>query len=1253
MRYRDLIEFEPIETVIKLVDADDKRAAEHLVDSYVISERMADQLVNLILPQLSLDRPIDTKGIFIVGNYGTGKSHLMSVISALAEHADLAQRLRHPAVCSAALPIAGKFRVIRTEIGGVQRSLRDIVLDSLSTFLAEQGTPYSFPPADQLTNNKQPIIQALAGFNQKYPDTGILFVLDELLDYLRSREERQLLLDLGFLREIGEVTAATPFRFVAGIQEVLFDNPRFGFVNEKLRQIRDRFEQIRIAREDIAFVVAQRLLHKNDQQLARVTEHLRPFGKFYPPLSERLTEFAHMFPIHPSYIETFERVYVAEKREVLKTFSHAIRSVLDQEVPTDQTGIISYDHYWGLLRNDPSLRTAPGISDVVDKSNVLEGRIQHAYTRKHLLPMALRIIHALSIHRLTTSDINAPLGVTAEELRDELCLWADIPEPTAEFLLGQVQSALKEMIRTVSGQFLSFNHENGQYFLDLKKVIDFDARISERGRFMEERDLNRYFYDALRTVLNLSTSVHVTGFLIWEYEVAWEERRVGRPGYLLFGPPGERSTAQPPRDCYIYIIPPFGPLVDKKNWLNGADEVYFQLQGLDSSFEELVRNYAGALVLSGESPDQHSGYRAKSEQYLRQIVNWLRLNLNQHLRISHKGTSRSVVEILARSRSSAASDIEELFRQLTATILAPEFAEQYPDYPAFTRLNQVITERTRSNGAADAIRFMAGRPRTALAIAVLDGLKLLDINEHIKPLTSPYAQHLLNLLQSKAENQVVNQGEVLVQVAGGTRPIYKDPRFQLEPEWIAVLLTALTYDGQIVLNLGGNETLDAGNIEQAALHSIDKLTDFRFYRRPKSMPLVTWVKIFEGLGLQVALIRDEQTRTDAVQKMVQQVQNEAADIARMLSRTQAGLVLWNQSLITTPLLTRDRDGLVAAVSSVEEPLSEIDVLPAIRSTKEFLEKLSRFNTPGKLQNLDVSLSGADDALEHRARALRVRDALAIIDQLQPLAAYLSEASAIIPAWRETTTPVQQELLNDMRRLIKGAGTFDVLGWQQRLGEFKRAYIQRYSALHEQAVLGPSDADRRAQLLNDSRIVQLDQLSKIDILNEQELQQWLATTRAIPACHDFHAGLLQTTPLCPRCHFRPMPGVVQSAQTALATQAAQLDILLIQWQSAVKTNLASDIAQASLSAMKPGERQLVQSFIEEPAEPTPATVKAINSALRGISALVLPADELLAALANGGWPCTLDELRQRFESYLQTTMRGKDARSTRITLGQPE
>ena len=87
MKYGDLVQFEQIESVIQLLDAGRPDEAKKLVTTYVISDDMAERIAKLMIPQISFDDTVDHKGVLIVGNYGTGKSHLMSVLSLVAEDA--------------------------------------------------------------------------------------------------------------------------------------------------------------------------------------------------------------------------------------------------------------------------------------------------------------------------------------------------------------------------------------------------------------------------------------------------------------------------------------------------------------------------------------------------------------------------------------------------------------------------------------------------------------------------------------------------------------------------------------------------------------------------------------------------------------------------------------------------------------------------------------------------------------------------------------------------------------------------------------------------------------------------------------------------------------------------------------------------------------------------------------------------------------------------------------------------------------
>ena len=107
MKYSDLVKFEPIESVIQLEQADSVEAVRHLVQTFVISKRMAEQLCDLVIPNLQFETPADNKGVLIVGNYGTGKSHLLSLISGLAEHGDMAKVVKDKDVSKAAQAISG------------------------------------------------------------------------------------------------------------------------------------------------------------------------------------------------------------------------------------------------------------------------------------------------------------------------------------------------------------------------------------------------------------------------------------------------------------------------------------------------------------------------------------------------------------------------------------------------------------------------------------------------------------------------------------------------------------------------------------------------------------------------------------------------------------------------------------------------------------------------------------------------------------------------------------------------------------------------------------------------------------------------------------------------------------------------------------------------------------------------------------------------------------------------------------------
>jgi len=1251
MKYGDLIQFEPIESVVQLRDADKAAAARQLVETYVISDEMAEKLTNLVIPQLQFDQPVDNKGLLVVGNYGTGKSHLMSVISGLAENPELASSLSNAEVADAASRITGKFKVVRTEIGATTMSLRDIIVAELEEHLAAMGVSYTFPSAGDVVNNKRAFEEMMAAFHQEYPDNGLLLVVDELLDYLRTRKDQELILDLNLLREVGEVCKDLRFRFIAGVQEAIFDSPRFSFVADSIRRVKDRFEQMLIASKDVKFVVAERLLKKTAEQQAKIREYLTPFAKFYGHMNERMDEFVRLFPVHPDYIDTFERVTALEKREVLKTLSMAMKKRLNENMPEDRPGLIAYDTYWTTLRENPSFRAVPDIKAVIDCSQVLESRIQQAFTRPAYKPMALRLIHALSVHRLTIGDIYATLGATPKELRDALCLYQpgieELGGDPADDLLSQVETVLREIHKTVSGQFISANPDNRQYYLDLKKTDDFDAIIEKRAESLDTSQLDRYYYEALRRVMECTDQTYATGYKIWQHELEWLERKAARLGYLFFGAPNERSTAVPPRDFYVYFIQPFEAphFKDEKK----ADEVFLRLTNTDDGFRTTLSNYAAALDLASTSSGHaKSTYESKSSNFLRDIVQWLQKHMTDAFEVTYQGRSKTITEWAKgksiRDLSGIASHERINFRDLVNTVagicLSTNFQEQAPEYPCFSVL---ITGDNRAQAAQDALQSIAkiggalstqsSSLITKQATAVLDALELLD-GERLDPYRSRYAKHILGLLKKKGHGQVVNRSELIQDVLGVG---YLAPQtLRLEPEWAVVILAVLVYSGDLVLAIPGKK-FDATGLPRLAGTNVEDLVQFKHVEQPKDWNLPALKALFELLGLTPGMAQlVTQGKEEPVQQLQKAITQTVENLVLIQQKLQSGMPFWGRNLL--------------AEEEAQKLRTRLD------DTKAFLESMQAYSSPGKLKNFRYDAGEVNGHRDGLKALNEVKSLKELVADLGPAASYLSNAETALPSeneWIGKMKSARDEVLARIGDPDK-RGTADFRQKMLRkLTELKKAYLQAYLAMHTKARLGVNEDKRKTRLMSDERLKVLQKLSTIDLMPLQHLSDFQNRLAGLKSCFSLTEKDIDASPVCPHCSYKPgAEPPAAPAGTMLDGLDSELDKLVENWTQTLLANLEDPTTKGNLNLLKPEPKKLVNGFIKKrvlPDDMDQDFIHALQEVLSGLEKVSVKTVDMRAALLSGGSPATLAEMKKRFEEYLDELTKGKEPGKVRIVL----
>ena len=1244
MKYRDLIQFEPLESTIQIGQADRKETAAPLVSSYVISDEMAERLSNVLFPQLQFEYPADNKGLLIVGNYGTGKSHLMSLISAIAEHADLVESIKNPSVRADAASIAGKFKVARTELNTTM-SLRDALCSTIETYLASIGVSYTFPPADKIVNNKIALEEMMAAFAEKYPQQGLLLVVDEMLDYLRSRMGQgsyAVIADFNFLREIGEVARDLKFRLIAGVQVSLFESPEFEFVADSLRRVKDRFEQVSIARRDVKFVIAERLLAKTAEQQVKIREHLLPFAKFYGDMNERIEEFVRLFPIHPDYIDVFELLTIVEKRQVMKSLSRAMQAVLDRDVPTGEPGLIAFDRYWGIMSEDASLRSIPDVREVMESSNKLESLIDLGYPKKGAAKqLAIQIVHALSVYRLAVGNIEAKIGLTVENLRDKLCLYdplvAEMGGDPAEDLRGAIETALRLIRKTVNGQFISStDRDGGQYYLDVKKTIDYDTQIEKRAETLGVATLDRYYFNALMRVLECSNQTLVTGYQIWQHELEWLERKTSRLGYLFFGAPNERNTASPPREFYLYFLPRYqeAEFKDEKH----PDEVFFRLARIDANFDNILRQYGAALDVSATAAGEAKNvYNSKAAASLQQLVNWLQEHLMTAYEVTYQGKTKPLMEWLKGNVSLPSlnrANVKDFVNTVSAVCLAPHFSDRAPKYPRFSIL---ITEENRLQAAQDTLRGIANlNNRSKQAIAVLSALELLD-GENLVPDRSPYARHILALLQEKGQGQVLNYNELIQEAAGV--PYMAASEYRLEPEWVIVAIAALVREYNYTLTIPGKK-FDAMTFAELINTPVKDLVNFQHLKAPKDYDLEALKALCTLFGLEtgkaVAITQGGKVADDATQAIGTVALKLIERVVAVQQILQSKLSLFGKALAS--------DG------------EQSEYRSRLERFKSFLESLQAYNTPGKLKTFRYAATEVNSQHTGLDTLLEVERLRQTIAELSAIAGYLAEAELILPnehpwvkKWKEHKEVVLSRITAPTERNNRSMS----MEIGNQLQQLKQEYLQAYQILHVEARLGNSADTHKQQLLADSRLKNLEQLATVRIVHVSQLHKWKEDLVKLQSCFALTESDLQTSPRCPHCGFKPSDELATiAAEENLQHLDRQLDGILSSWTQRLIEELADPAAQENLNLLSDHRKKLVNSFKAEQTLPQPLVnefVQAINEVLSNLSKVAISPVDLMAVLTQPGTPATPDDIEQRFKDYLSGLLKGKDRKNVRIVV----
>lgn len=1248
MKYSELVKFEPIESVIQLRDADKADEARRHVASYVISDAMADRIADVIFPQMGFDSSVDHKGILVVGNYGSGKSHLMSVLSTIAEDAGVLADVRNNKVRDAAAAISGKFQVLRLEISS-SMSLRNILVQEIEAFLAARGIDFKFPTEDKVTQNKTALIEMMDKFEQKFPGQGLLVVVDEMLEYLRSRKDTELVHDLSFIREIGEIAKNTRFRFVGGVQEAIFDSARFASTADSLRRVKDRFQQVLIDRQDIGFVVAERLLRKDEHQRETIRKHLEPFAKFYGTMGDRLEQFVRLFPVHPDYLGIFERIEFAENRNALSTLSGAMRKLLDEDVPTDQPGVITYDSFWADVRSNPVFRAQAGTREVVRIAETLQDKISTAFPKGKAMskPTAHRIIDGLAIQRLTTPDIHVEMGPTSGELRDQLLLMnpmaAEFPsnEP-AQDLLTFIDATISDIMKAVNGQFITRATGSDQVFLDVAKDVDYDAEIDKRGESLDDEDLDNAYYQAIAHLMERTDeATHLPGHKIWQYPLEWFEHRAHRDGYLFFGSPNDRPTAYPARDFYLYFVQPYDPPKFKDE--EKPDEVFLRLASKDETLTAILRRFSAASALAAiNTGNAKTVYTAKADDALKSMRKWLRDQQTAAFSVTYQGKTRTLAEwaksFSVRDRAGIKGDDTVNFREYVnvcaSYLLSSHFEEQYPEYPVF---GTIVTDANRRMLCTTALRSLGAPSRPKDAVMILDALQLLD-GEKLDPRHSPYALEIVKRLEAKGAGQVLNRSEIFD--ATSMAEAFAPGRFGLEPDLVAVVLAALIYSGDVVVSVAGRK-VDSSNLSEGSGQLVDDLAAFKHVEAPKDVNVGVLRDIYELFGLPSGLAQAAAKGDDAAVRSLQDaIETTIAGALKLGTGLETSLSFWGSGVVS-PEQVKDAHSMIERV-------------------RTFAEGHTAYNTPAKLKNLRTTPAEVTAKADDFAGYRRIRALVDQIDAVAKDAAYLQQTEMVLrddDPWIEKARKARHEVTGQLGEVVDAATLTAIRG---RLSTLKKDYTAHYLSLHAKARLGMQESKTKGSLVSDPRLKTLDQLARIPVLPANEIEGFRNSLADLKTCSSLIESELSARATCPHCSYMPKADqlpLTAPASAVLASLDDRLDTLLQAWRVRLREELEDPITLAEGLQLVDGKvRDRIEDFAKTGELPEPLDgdfVSGLKDALSDLAKVEITSSQLRSALTSGGSPVKVDDIRQRFEKLLADQLKGKDETKVRFVIVEGE
>lgn len=1219
MKYSEILQFQPLTDLIQLDKLDNKEYRMNVIKDFVYPDYFLDTIIPSIVNNLKFGGR-DKKGIQIIGNYGTGKSHLMSLISLVAEDKDYLPELTNDKAKEILEPIAGKFLTLRFEMQ-TDKKLWDVVCFNIQRFLDANGIDYKFDP-DSLKMYGEQLDDMMAAFEEKFPDKGFMLIIDEMLSYLENHAEHGMLPhDLQVLQTLGQQCAKSRFGFMFGVQEEIYKSPKFAFAAQMMLKVADRYISLTIRKEEVSFVVQNRLLRKNGNQKQLVRQHLQKFMPFFSDLHDRLEEYVDLFPVHPAYFDNFQNIKLGRShREVLRTLSSQFEAIKDTDIPTDNPGLITYDSYFERLMSDTAMKSIPDFLTVSDVVTLIHDKVDSNFEgpRKRYRPLAKRIANAAAI-KILQGDLSKKNGIRIETLVDELCITSDMAEDK-QFLIDHVNSIASLIIKATSGQYFDFNPDNDEYYIRTEGGVNFDQQIVQFAETMSDARKDDSFFRFMVEILGITGDPYRTGFRIYQHELDWKSHKVTRDGYIFMGNPNEKSTTHPKQYFYMIFMPIFQQ--DKKHRNNEADEVYFVMDDLSDQFKILVAQYGAAFSLWNSADSaQKPFYRGKYEDLLTKTRKEFD---TQYLRATKVFFQDGVGKTLATYQlpGQGASKME-IFDSVASIVFEEQFNAQLPKYPAFHYAASVIshdnTARYVRGAFAKIIRPTDSNKDGEALLAGLGCYKAGEINVE----DSIYAQSILKLMAEREEQMVVNRDEIL-EYLPKSENIWRSKDYQLEAVFEFVVLAAMVSVGECEIRLNSGEILNANTLEKLNKLQADDYYNFASIKRPQSV------------NLQVI---KELTKTFCGKDMSSQLDNPAT-FSLLTNEAK------KKAEECATFLARDLRSINIAGIDVISDMERSSIDASITALKGFCNQLQRFTSEARLKNLPYDLSVVKKMTESLKLMDATKEKIRLVKGLESEVTYLTQALQYVA----DGTPLKETLSAAIKKLpdvLAEPNDTQISEYQTELKTAKDKYIEYYLDRYYKYCISDIDNAEKMKLLNSGEYQACQELSKSILLNDAVWKNWRAMLFELRSADPRISMMLQQSPYA--ANFNPL--LKAKDMKSIRELSTELSDIYTMWINELKDYIQQEDTQKQLRMMDAKSQEFIDSFVEgftviNSTNSAKCLLELLDQLSEGFERVDISAEDIVSKFTK---PMTIGDVKGVFDLLIERKCSGKDRNKVRIVI----